>query len=190
MGVRMPRKVVVLVLTLAATGAALWLLPVRQVLSQQLERVLVENFPEVQEVEGTVRVGGTVRHSRFLRGDEVLVPPVARSDYAQLIDGGTIEVDGFTEGVLSLFGEVKGTVLKSGEVGALLLPLEDPVSEAFREEGLYAFPLEVTAPVTSPNAFLASRPVEQTLAFPRYRVLFYNTSDRTVGLRLFVYLTY
>jgi hypothetical protein len=174
----------------SAAALALALLPAGRDLAQSIEQVLVANFPEVQRVSGEVRVPEPIRHSRFDLQGEVLVPPVGRDDSTQLITGEVLETDGFSRVVVSLFAEVKGRVLRPGQAGAILIPDEAPVLTAFREESLLAFPLEVAAPVTSASAYVSSEPRELTVAFPRYRVYFYNTSDRTVGVHLYGYLTH
>lgn len=181
--------VVAAVLGSAAVLVLAWL-PAGRDLAQSIEQVLVANFPEVQRVSGEVRVPEPIRHSRFDLQGEVLVPPVGRTDPTQLIGGEALETDGFSRMVVSLFGEVKGRVLRPGQAGVILIPDEAPVLRAFQEEGVYSFPLEVAAPVTSASAYVSSEPRELTVAFPRYRVYFYNTSDRTVGVHLYGYLTH
>lgn len=158
-------------------------------LSQRLQEVFVTNFPELQQVEGRVEVEGTIRHGTFTERQEV-VSPVGRHETGNLIFGGTVETDGFTSVVLSLQGEVKDTRFSAGTVGALLIPDEEPVLRALREAGRVQFPLEVEAPVVpEASSYFASEPTEKRVAFPRYRIFFYNTGDRSVDARLYIYLT-
>jgi hypothetical protein len=153
-------------------------------------RVVVTNFPETQRIAGAVAVDGPVRHSQTHRVREVLVPPVEPRETGRLIDGGVLTADGFTEVVLSLNAQAKGRLLRSGTVGAILVPEEESVTRVFEEEGLAQFPLEVGVPVTAGGArSFASDPARLTVGFPRYRVRFYNTSDKTVTVSLFAYLT-
>ncbi len=43
--------------------------------------------------------------------------------------------------------------------------------------------------VTSETPYFASGQPRYTVAFPRYRVLMYNTTDKTVSASLFAYMT-
>ena len=118
------------------------------------------------------------------------MPPVEPKEIGRLIDGGILTMDGFTSAVLSLNGQAKGKILRSGTVGAILIPEEETVIRAFEEEGLAQFPLEVSASLsTGASRSFASTPVRLTVAFPRYRVRLYNTSDKSVTVGLFAYLT-
>lgn len=158
--------------------------------AEETQRVLVTNFPELQQVAGTVSVEGPVRHSTLQRVKEILVPPVEPKETGRLIDGGVLTMDGFTSVVLSLNGQTKGKILRSGTVGAILIPEEETVTRAFEEDGLAQFPLEVSASISSGSSrSFASTPVRLTVAFPRYRMRLYNTSDKTVTANLFAYLT-
>lgn len=47
--------------------------------------------------------------------------------------------------------------------------------------------MEITAEASGFSRF-ASRPERFTIAFPHYRVLLYNTTDRTVSVNFFDYL--
>lgn len=163
-------------------------------LSQQgetLAPVMVTNFPEVQAIEGAVSIRGRIEHTRFVEPErEIVVSPVSREQTTQLIDGGVLETEGFSRVVLSLAGVVKGTIDRPGKLGAVLVPDVAPAREALQEEGVYLFPLEVTADLTRGSTFVASQPVEREVAFPRYRIYLYNGTDRAVGAQLFSYLSY
>jgi hypothetical protein len=157
----------------------------------EIQRVFVTNFPRVQPVSGTVSIDGTIRHgvSRYYK--ELVVPPVNPSEVSRLIPGGTLEVDGFTSVVLALNGQSKGKTLKSGVVGAILLPDEDSVLRVFEEEGKAQFPIEIrTAAFSSSSPYSSSDSQRFLLGFPRYRIWLYNTTDSTVSTNLFAYLTY
>lgn len=186
----MRRNAVIAVLALVTAALALVLLPAGAVLPQEIQRVLVTNFPRTQEVAGTVSVEGPVRHASLQRIKEVLVPPVGPRETTRLIDGGAVAADGFTAVVLSLNGQAKGRILRPGPVGAILIPDEDSVLRAFEEEGQTQFPLEVSAPVESgdPRSF-ASTQARFVVGFPRYRVRLYNATDKTVTVSLYAYLT-
>ncbi len=154
------------------------------------QRVHVMNFPDVQKIAGDVRIKDPLRFATLQAVRDVVVPPVAPKDTARLISGGTITVDGYTNVVLSLTGQTKGEVFRAGAVGALLLPDDETTNRAFDEKGQALFPLEVSAsPITGSAAYFASPQPRFPLSFPRYKVWFYNTSDKTVTVSLFAYVT-
>lgn len=180
----------IVLLALGSGALVLLLLPAGAARSQEIQHVLVTNFPRTQEVSGTVSVEGPVRHARLQRLKEIAVPPVGRRESTRLIDGGMISTDGFTGVVLSLHGQTRGRVLRAGSVGAILIPDEEPVMRAFEDEGVEQFPLEVSAGLEPGEArSFASSPARHTVGFPRYRVRLYNTGDKTVTATLYAYLT-
>lgn len=186
----MQRKAVILALALLSCVLLLGQISPVEGQEEETQRVIVTNFPELQQVAGTVSVEGPVRHSTLQRVKEILVPPVEPEETGRLIDGGVVTVDGFTSAVLSLNGQTKGKILRPGTVGAILIPDEESVIRAFEEEGQAQFPLKVSASVTSgATRSFASDPVRLTVGFPRYHVRLYNTTDKTVTVNLFAYLT-
>jgi len=156
-----------------------------------IQQVEVINFPEVQRFQGDIDIKGPIAHSQLLRREKVVVPPVGRADTTGLIQADPALTDGFTDVVLNLEGEIKGGQFSPGAVGAVLLPDEDPVLRALKEEGLYLFPLEITAhpTPTGPRTFSAET-VRSIVGFPRYRIFFYNQTDRTAEVSLYLYLTH
>ena len=79
--------------------------------------------------------------------------------------------------------------LGSRRLFALLVPDQPEVLGALRGAGVLQFPLSVEAPVApSPSGIHQSAPTTVRLAFPRYRVFFYNTTPRTSEATLFSYL--
>ncbi len=152
--------------------------------------VIVTNFPKVQKIEGSVSVAEPIPHAAFVRRLDVVVPPVARSATTGLVEAGVIDAAGFTHAVLGLRGDVQGNLLREGVVGAVLVPDEEPVLQALREQARYDFPVEVRAEVLKKDrGYFASGQPRRVLGFPRYRVFLYNTSDRSVDADLYVYLT-
>ena len=129
----------------------------------------------------------------FDRQPERLVlalPPVRREDTTRLVDGGRLVTDGFPSVVLSLHGLVKGHVQEVGAVGAILIPDEETIQEAFEELGIMHFYLETAANgVSAKTPYFASGQPRFTVAFPAYRILLYNTTDKTVTVNVFAYLT-
>jgi hypothetical protein len=179
-----------LLLVAALAAALLALTPSGDALSETVRQVFVTNFPPVQEVAGEVRVKGPIRLSELVRFDDVLVAPVQRSETTRLIRAGTLETDGFPNLVLSLHGQVKGSVARMGSVGVILLPSQEGIQQAFDELGLMHFALEAVAlGVSSETPYFASDQPRFTVGFQAYEVLLYNTTDKTVNVDLFAYLT-
>ncbi|MDX1388182.1 MAG: hypothetical protein R3344_03280 [Acidobacteriota bacterium] len=182
---------------LAITGALavaavtlLVLTPVGEVVSREFQEVMVLNFPDPQPVTGSVKVDGPIRMAELQAIERVTVPPVKPSDTNRLIDAGTIVTDGYTDAVLSLAGQVKGQVGRGGTIGALLIPEVTPAGRAFQEKGQILFPLEVEATAEpGSTGFFGSDPTRRMLGFPSYRVFLYNTTDQSVGVDLYAYLT-
>jgi hypothetical protein len=176
----------ILALLLSCT---LLLLPSDEVRAQHddTQVVRVENFPDVQQVAGEIRVTEPVPASRLASLPEVIAVPAAPDDPTQLTDAGSIDTAGWGHAVLTLTGEVRGRG-GAGEVGALLVPDVEPVRRVF-EQGRILFPLEVSAEVKASARWVESDQPRVELAFPRYRVYLYNTSDRSVAVSLYAYLT-
>lgn len=169
-----------LFLTLPAAGAA----------DEAIRAVRVVNFPAVQKVQGEVTIPVAVPHASLVSLRDVTVPPVEPSERGRLIDAGVVAAEGYTGVVLSLSGRAAGRALRSGAVGAYLIPDEETVMQAYEEDGLLQFPIEISAPLTQGTSRMhASQQERRTLGFPRYRVRLYNTTDKTVSVNLFAYLT-
>jgi hypothetical protein len=185
----MPRRILVLASFL---GFALLLYVVARtpVVADGLSEVFVTNFPAVQTVDGEVKIRGPVRLAELVSFNDVLVPPVRPTDTTRLLDAGVLQTAGFPNVVLSLHGQVKGSVARRGEVGAILLPAREPIQQAFNEQGLVHFALDVKAPdVSVETPYFASTQPRYTVGFDAYRVLLYNTTDKTVTVNLYAYLT-
>lgn len=161
------------------------------VYSHQPQEVIVTNMPDTVQVAGEVEIVGTVQHSATARRTGLVVPPVERHRTADVIEAPGITTDGFTHVTLSLHGQVRGTIGRSGEIGAILVPDEVSVSELIREQEVYHFPVEVKVSLTEQVAeapFSVQRRL--VIGFPRYKVFLYNGTDRTVDVNLFAYLTH
>jgi len=156
-----------------------------------IQQVEVINFPEVQRFQGDFDIKGPIAHSQLLRREKVVVPPVGRSYTTGLVQADPAITDGFTDVVLNLEGEIKSDQFTPGVVGAVLLPDEEPVLRAFKEEGQFLFPLEIAVQAVpgDPRTFGAET-VRTIIGFPRYRIYFYNQTDRTAELTLYLYLTH
>jgi hypothetical protein len=177
----------------AITVAAVLLVPILAGADRsedEIQSVLVTNFPQTQRIAGTVSVEGLVKHSQMQRMKEIVVPPVGPRETTRLIQVGSLSTDGFTSVVLSLDGQLRGKALQGGEIGGILIPDEESVSRAFEEAGHTHFRLEIAAPSPAGGSvYFASSPERSILAFPRYRVFLYNTTDKTATVNLYAYLT-
>ncbi len=185
------RKLFVGFAALAATSLLLVLLPSGRALSQQILEVAVNNFTEVQTVAGAVAVPQPVPHSSTFRQLDVVVPPIPRGETTNLIAADDLLVaDGFTGVTLSLQGTVKGALGKAGQIGAVLLPDEEAIERAFDEEGLLLLPLEVFAVLARKEIDTFSAQQQFAIGFPRYKIYFYNSTDKSVEVNLYGYLTH
>jgi hypothetical protein len=166
------------------------LIPAGGAVAQSTQRVRVVNFPEIQEIRGEVNVRGALKLSDMTSFTGIMVPPVDPTETTRLVPAGTLTTGGYSNVVLSLYGQVKGSVTRKGSVGALLIPKEQRIEEAFNELGQVHFSLDVSAPgITAETAYFASGQPRHTIGFPSYSVLLYNTTDKTVTVDLYAYLT-
>ncbi len=180
----------VAILALAAVGAIILLSTPRSAISQEIDRVFVTNFPAIQQIEGELTIAEPVPLAVERVTREVTVPPVHRGQTTRLVDAGTLVTNGFPGVVLSLHGVTKGEVAKSGAVGAVLVPDEPRVQDAFDEQGALHFALETVAPVVDATTpYFASQQRRFVVGFERYRVYLYNETDKTVTVDLYAYLS-
>ena len=186
----MSRRTLSAVALFVCAGLLLFLTPTGQTLSQSIERVIVTNFPAVQSITGEVRVQGAIRLAETVTFKEIIVPPVKPSDPTRLVEAGKLVTDGFPNVVLSLHGVVRGEVKNSGDVGAILIPDDRMIQDAFNEMGFMHFSIEAVAAGVSPKTpYFASNQPKHTVGFQSYKIFLYNTTDKTVTVNLFAYLT-
>jgi hypothetical protein len=173
------------------TLAALFSLLAGAAVAQDVLPVEVVNLPEIQKIEGPVRVERPIPHSRFHRIVDVAVPPGSREQTLDLVPAGVLDVSGFTEVALSLHVVAGDLLPREGTVGAWLVPDDERVAQVLEQYGEVLFPLEVAALVSPGDGLrhFGSEPTRHALAFPRYRVLFYNGTGKAVTVSLFSYLT-
>jgi hypothetical protein len=158
--------------------------------TQDITHVIVTNWPDHWRVEGRVAIDGPVLLSQPVSFGEVVVPPVGRTETTRMLSAGKLTARGFAHVVLSLQGQVKGSVQREGEVGAILVPVESGIQDAFNEQGLTLFALEVVASgITPRTTYFASAQPRHQVGFSTYDVLLYNTTDKAVTANLFAYLT-
>jgi len=184
------KKPILIAVGIGAAAVLFVLSPAGIALSQEVQSVMVTNFPKVFHVDGSVGIDGPVCHSKFVALREVVVPPVSPKDSIRMVQGGVVSSDGFTAMVLGLQGQIKGDVYRPGTVGVFLLPDEEAIVHAFEEKGVMPFATELNATgVSAASPYFSSSTNRAQIAFPRYRTYFYNTSDKTVTVNLYAYLT-
>jgi hypothetical protein len=156
----------------------------------ELTPVVVTNFPEVQRIDGAVSISGPLVNGSLQRVDEVVVSPVDRRAATRMDPQGAVTTDGFTSLVVSLVGEVQGSVDRKGTLGVVLVPDDAVINRALRQDGAVLFPLEasVEIPLGSPG-WINAKSKSFRIAFPGYRVYLYNTSDKSIATTVYVYLT-
>ncbi len=164
------------------------LAPVRPGWAERPSEVVVSNFPQVQAVSGRVAISEPVPQTR-LETRKGLVPTVAPSDSDHWTEAGSIDCTGFTYVTLSLGGGLKGAG-QAGTVGVVLVPDVPDVQEALRSYGVLQFPLRVEATVPAiPSGLFSSESKTFRLAFPRYRVFFYNTVQKSAEPTVYALLS-
>ena len=186
----MKRGSMALLFAVAGLALGAWLSGATPATSLESRYVHVTNFPDVQQVDGKVEIDGPLQLARAASVRGIIVPPIKRTATTRWVDAGVLETDGFPDVVLSLQGEVKGDVMRSGEIAAVLIPDEEPINNAFNEEGLVQFAMSVAAagPQQGTPYFASDQP-RYPVGFSRYRVYLYNETDKTVTANLFACLT-
>lgn len=173
-----------LAIVLGALGASV------PVAHDALHEVRVTNFPDVQPISGSVTLNEPIPRGVQLQIPAVIVPPVPKSSTTRIIDAGRIDMRGYPRVRLSLAGEIKGQVTQPGVVGAVLVPDEPLILEAFEEKSRYFFSIEALGALEAGDRnFFAGSAVEESIGFDAYRLYFYNSSNKTVEANLFAYLT-
>ncbi len=159
-------------------------------LADEPQAVVVTNFPEVQKIDGAVSISGPLATASLRRQGGIVVSPVSRAAALNQSPQWTVDTDGFTSLVVSLVGEVQGQVTREGNLGVVLVPDDDLIVRALRQDGAVLFPLETKVPIPAEApAWLGSESERFNIAFPRYRVYLYNTGDKSISASVYVYLT-
>jgi hypothetical protein len=176
-------------LTLTLLSCVLAISNARTANAQEVRPVEIVNFPEIQNISGKVQIDQPTPHSRLIRRSEILVSPgtLTPGDAVAL---GVIDASGFTDLVLSVHGLSTDRLLSPGEVTVSLIPDEPPFVKAFEEDGLRLLAIESKASIepAATNRFIGQQ-ITARLGFPRYRVYLSNTSERSVTVDLYAYLT-
>ena len=177
-------------LLLAGLVAGAWFMAAPPATSQDVSFVRVTNFPPVQEIDGKVEIEGPIRLAKLVALREITLPPVRADQTTRWVDAGVVETSGFPAVVLSLNGEIKGELLRPAAVVAVLIPTEQSVADAFDEQGVVQFGLDVAANgEVGSKPYFASEQPRYTVGFDAYRVYLYNETDKAVTANLFAYLT-
>jgi hypothetical protein len=180
----MQRELVLSLAALAGLGSAGY------VGYQDLNRVFVVNLKEPHPIEGTVKVDTPIPHAVTQSLLDVIVAPAPRDEPSLWTEAGMLETDGFTSVVLSLHGQFRGSPSGIGDVGVVLIPEEENILRALGE-GEVHLPLDaVAAGVPSGLQYFSSSRAGLAVAFPRYRVFLYNTTDRSASVNIFAYVTH
>ncbi len=155
----------------------------------EIEEVRVVNLPEIQSIRGTVAMDTPPPSTHLTQISESVVAPADPADTVNLLPAGTLEAGGFRSTVLSLAGQIKSNYPGTGTVGAILVPDTAFFTRAFEEDGEILLSLRVEATVDPENGtyFAVSQPSNH-LSFPRYKVYFFNTTERPASVDLYAYL--
>jgi hypothetical protein len=155
----------------------------------QESRSYVVNLETPHPIEGEVGIVGPITHSRVERISGVVVAPVGRGATSLWAEAGRLQTDGFTSVTLSLHGLSGGTDRRAGSVGVVLVPAEARILRAFQENELH-LALEATAEVSAADLrFFSGSSPSLPLGFPTYRVFVYNTTEQSVTVDIYAYLT-
>ena len=119
----------------------------------------------------------------------IQVPPIARTDVANMVDAGTIETEGYAHVTVNLAGELKGRATHpGGAVAAILIPDIPPFDYAFQTLGLLPASLEFSGKASPGGSlYLMAQQATLDVGFPRYRVLLYNTTGTSATVAFFAY---
>lgn len=188
---KLPVVIGLVVLTIAILTAASQSADERRPLE-----VRVSNLPEVQTVTGKVSVVGRIEIDPtsigpFFRSfSEDSLPPTSKAEVRRWKDFGTLDTRGIAELVLTLTVVTdRNTITRPGKVGVVLLPDTGAIVRAKEEESQLLLAIESAALITGPSKLTyASTPVRALVAFPSYRVYFYNETDANVKLNTSVNL--
>ena len=126
--------------------------------------------------------------SAFLGVRGVVVAPVDRSQPATLVDGGTLDTDGYSRVSLNFAGRASAEPgFRGGAVGAILVPDVEPFITAFRTMGILPSAIEISASADRASGTFMAKQVSFDVGFPRYRVLFFNSTTQSATVHFFAY---
>jgi len=124
----------------------------------------------------------------FVSFERQSISQIPRGETSRYVSIGTVETDGFSELRISIGGEFKDSIPKTGTIGAILVPDRQPFPYLLESEGQVLFAIEVQASIgPSSGPLVFSEPVTAKVAFPAYRVYLYNDSNSVANVSVFVY---
>lgn len=149
------------------------------------DEVRVNNFPETQQIKGSVSIEGT---SKTIKREGILLSPSRRNELSELLHDIKVETDGYTSVSLYLQGEIKSTTFLSGSIGVLMVPDEEPILRAFKESKQIQFPIEAVCTIKNGDSdYFSCEKSNQQIGFSRYRIYFYNTLNKTAEVNAYLY---
>ncbi len=153
-------------------------------------RVFVENFPETQRIAGQVVVDDPIPATRFEVFEKMLITLTGRREATRLIPGGVLNTRGFSKMDITIMGLVKGKNRQAAEVGAILIPDVPFAREAFNEEEVLLAGMEISTKVSGAKTFyFSTEPKSFRIAFPRYRIYYFNDGERAVQVQTYATLS-
>ena len=66
------------------------------------DEISINNWPQTYNVQGAVKVNGTIKHAQMEKREGVIVTTSRRTELAELVSAGTLDCEGFTSVALSL----------------------------------------------------------------------------------------
>jgi hypothetical protein len=145
--------------------------------------VYVNNFPEKQITEDVNSIPSTV----LKKIENIDVGTYTSLEVMDLSKKVILDTDGYTKGTFSLFGFPKAIDFKDCRVGVVLLPNEDAIWKAWKEDRVMVLSREVSTKVSAKDKYFQGQ-IEVDLHFPSYMIGFYNTCSANVEVSLYSYL--
>ncbi|HJV34726.1 hypothetical protein [Geomonas sp.] len=148
--------------------------------------VRVSNFPETQQVKGTVSIDGAAKSVKI---QGILLTPSRRDELGELLHAGKLETEGYSSVSLYLQGEIKSTTFLPGAIGIMLIPDEEPILRAFKDVKRIEFPIEAACAIKSGDSeYFSCQLTDQRIGFARYRIFLYDTSNKSADVNAYLYL--
>jgi hypothetical protein len=157
---------------------------------QELNRAFVVNLKDPHPIEGTVSVEVPIPHSVTRSLTEIVAAPADRDEPALWTEAGILDTEGFTSVVLSFHGQFRGNPSGIGAIGLVLVPEEEDVLRSLGEGEVHLSLDASVEPVPDGRIYFSGSRAGLSIAFPRYRVFLYNTTDRSAAVNIFAYLTH
>ncbi len=155
---------------------------------QELTQTFVVNLENPHPIVGDVAVSTPIPHSDMVAMVDIVVAPAGRTQTSLWTEVGSLTTEGFTSAVLSLHGQLRGSTGGGGVVAVVLVPEEENILRAL-DEGEVHLELEAIAePAPGDAMYFSGSRAGLPIAFPKYRVFLYNTTDRSASVDVYAYL--